>query len=565
MDDRLQELRVLALDCQAGGATPAHGDLLELGWAVCSAATGIDALVSHWIVPRTERPVPRAVRELTGWTKDCIASALDDRVAWTALRDSVRSLVGNDASPAPVVIHYARYELPFLHDLHQRLGAEDAFPFDVVCVHAIAARLFPDLPRRNIRALAGHLGHSPELVRRSAGHVEATAFIWKSLVPLLEARGVTTWAELVAWLDSTSPSVRPKTRRFPLAPERRRSLPDGPGIYRFLRRSGDILYVGKATSLKKRVASHFKSSGPTTERGLELLTQVHDIQHVQTSSILEAAILETDEIKRLDPPYNVHLRSGERRAWFASRDLESAMPAPDDDHRAGPLPSERALTSFSALVALAGGAAATPGLIARALAVPRTIQPEIPLFEAGWSVFRTTHLDAIEGPALPRMLGAALTLWRQRGYGEPEAPADAAEGDTWDLARVQRRLERALVNGGLLLRRARVLTLLADATVAFRERGMERARALVVVGGQIVETYDLESIEQVDTGRSARPRSLRERRLAFDARAYDRLRVLVTELCRVGDDGGEVALVVGKHRLVGERFARLIRFVSSGP
>ena len=40
---RLAELRVLALDCQAGGATPAHGDLLELGWAL-SGPEGVNAL-----------------------------------------------------------------------------------------------------------------------------------------------------------------------------------------------------------------------------------------------------------------------------------------------------------------------------------------------------------------------------------------------------------------------------------------------------------------------------------------------------------------------------------------
>src|SRR5262249_17921469 len=158
---------------------------------------------------------------------------------------------------------------------------------------------FPELPRRNIRALAGYLGHSPDLARRAAGHVEATAFIWRALLPHLEQAPIRTWSALKDWVDQPAPRARRAGRVFPLAPERRRALPDGPGVYGFLRRSGDVLYVGKAASLKKRVASHFARRGPATERGLELLTQVHDIRPTETASVVEAALLESDEIKRL--------------------------------------------------------------------------------------------------------------------------------------------------------------------------------------------------------------------------------------------------------------------------
>jgi DNA polymerase-3 subunit epsilon len=561
MSDRLFELEILALDCQASGATPAHGDLLELGWTVCSAAGEMGPVRSRWIVPRTKRRVPRAIRELTGWSRACVVDAIEDRAAWSALCDDGLRIARKGSPPRiPTVIHFARFELGFLRDLQQRCGEGVELQFDAVCLHAVAQRLFPDLPRRNIRALAGYLGHSPELMRRSAGHVEATAFIWRALVPLLDQIGITSWEELGEWLTRAAPISRRARRVYPLAPERRRALPNAPGVYRFVRRNGDVLYVGKAVSLKKRVASHFTSGGKPTERALELLTQVHDVEHTLTASLLEAALLETDEIKRLDPPYNVQLRSGDRSAWFVSRDLRRVAPVPDGAHPIGPLPSSRALAALRALIDLAAGAEQTPALRAQALGVPAALLPDDALFSEGWRGFSADHLGS-EGALNRRLEGAALALWLVRGRAEPENSLEDAAPDVWDLARVRRRLERNLVQTGLLLRRTRWLCLLAGADVAFREPGVSQARALILSAAEIVECHTLDDVRALFSLAARKSQPLDERQRAFDAAAYDRVRVLLTELRRIRDDGGEVALRVGRHPLAPERLSVLLSAV----
>jgi DNA polymerase-3 subunit epsilon len=559
MSDALRELSVLSLDCQASGASPSYGDLIELGWAICAPQEIVGGVRSSWVLPRTERRVPRAVRELTGWSEACNAGAIDEGQAWNIVRGASAEVAARGA-PAPTVIHFARFELAFLRDLHERLG-EDSFPLDPVCVHAIAERLFPELPRRSIRALAGFLGHSPDLIRRAAGHVEATAFIWRALIPLLESRSITTWTELKAWLGTPSARPRPARRQFPFAVERRRALPDRPGVYRFLRKSGDVLYVGKATSIKKRIAGHFKSTGPATERGLELLTQVHDIEYTETKSLLEAALLESDEIKRIDPPYNVALRTYDRRAWFASQDLADVIPAPDARHPIGPLPSERAVAPLFALSALVRGDAPSPRLRAIALAVPSAFTPDDALFAEGWRGFSTEIVERLGGASavpLLRVARAARGLWLERGRSEPDASPEDAAPDFWDLARVRRRLERSLVQSGLLIRRARFLALLADSTIAFQERTTEAARALVISAARIVESTDLPGVNAVGILAARKPSPRAERRRAFDAAAYDRLRVVLTELCRIRDEGGKIALAVGRHVFAGDRMTRLM-------
>jgi DNA polymerase-3 subunit epsilon len=302
-------------------------------------------------------------------------------------------------------------------------------------------------------------------------------------------------------------------------------LPDAPGVYRFLRSNGDVLYVGKATSLRKRVASHFAAGQRTTERALEMLSQAHSIDATPTATILEAALLETDEIKRIDPPYNVQLRGGERSAWFASIDWTRAVAAPDAEHTVGPLPSRFSLAGIAAVRALLEGAEATDRLRAAAVeSTPRDV-PDAATFDRVWQELVRDHL-AGAASARTRLLVAGRTIVPH------DSPADAPSG--WDEARIRRHLERAVVDGVTRIRRARLLGLLAHARIAFREAEVER-------------TLVFEHAEA--TGESAaRPPSRHARLAAFDAHRYDRMRVLSTELQRVAI-AGHVRIQVGGHVL----------------
>jgi hypothetical protein len=147
---------VLVIDCQASGATPAHGDLLELGWGF-AGPLGVRDVEAHWIRPKTERPISQPVRRLLGWSEECLGAAIDAEDLWARLMAK--------ATPGiPAVIPWARFELPFLRVLHG--GAE---PFDVRCLHAIADRLFDGLPKKNVRALAGTLATRPSCSGARAG------------------------------------------------------------------------------------------------------------------------------------------------------------------------------------------------------------------------------------------------------------------------------------------------------------------------------------------------------------------------------------------------------------
>ena len=522
----LSQLEVLVVDCQATAAAP-RGHLLEIGWAqVRTTVTHPHACLIA--LPDGEQ-IPPAVARITGISEHTMQSAVDGRHAWRDLSDQAASLT---QQPAPTVIHFAQFEQPFLRTL-----AAGVFPLDVVCTRDIARRLLPNLPRCSLRALAGYFGRSVGALRRSADHVEATAFVWQALVRLLETKGVSTWGALHDWLAAPAEPTRSRRRVWPMPRDVRLSLPHAPGIYRMLRTDGSVLYVGKAASLHPRVNSYFRKQNGVPERLLEMLSQARAISFDVTPSPLEAALLEPDEIKRHRPPYNVALATQDRALWFTSPDLSARSPAPSPHYPLGPFASTETLDEF---VALARGdrAALTSG----------PWGPDAGSFNAGYALLRTTHpeLSRVDFSAHATLLRLGTRLWREgrRDRDVDEDDANEAGRTVWTPEFVQISLEWLALRAALARCRAIWLTRLFDSSVVWREPGDSCARLIVIENGEVVlsSTVDADATPPIPRGYR---RPVAARREAFTLASFDRLRVLTTELKRVIAAGAPVALRLG--------------------
>jgi len=86
-----------------------------------------------------------------------------------------------------------------------------------------------------------------------------------------------------------------------------KTLPGKPGVYRMVNRAGDVLYVGKAKNLKKRVAAYTRSGG-LTNRTLRMVSETETMEFITTHTEAEALLLEANLIKRYAPRYNILLR-----------------------------------------------------------------------------------------------------------------------------------------------------------------------------------------------------------------------------------------------------------------
>jgi len=97
--------------------------------------------------------------------------------------------------------------------------------------------------------------------------------------------------------------------------DRRRELPDEPGVYLFRNDAGKVIYVGKAKSIRKRVASHF--SNPSTRAGREILEMIDQIEALVVHTESEALLVEQNFIKQYKPRFNIRLRDDKSYPYIA--------------------------------------------------------------------------------------------------------------------------------------------------------------------------------------------------------------------------------------------------------
>ncbi len=97
--------------------------------------------------------------------------------------------------------------------------------------------------------------------------------------------------------------------------DRRRELPDEPGVYLFRDERGKVIYVGKAKSIRKRVASHF--SNPSTRAGRDLVPMIDHVEALVVQTESEALLVEQNFIKQYKPRFNIRLRDDKSYPYIA--------------------------------------------------------------------------------------------------------------------------------------------------------------------------------------------------------------------------------------------------------
>ncbi|MBO9667150.1 MAG: GIY-YIG nuclease family protein [Bdellovibrio sp.] len=508
---KLTELPLFFLDLQTTGAKPDSGAfILEAAWAELEGEVQ-SALVQ---LPGEEK-IPYRIQILTGIFNEDLEAA----VPLAEVFANLKKYHGRSA-----IIHFAQFEKPFLTDAFQRIG-EDPF-FDILCTHEIAKRLFPNLPTRGIKGLAGYFGFPSVDLKRSAHQVEATRVIWKGLATALQEKGIHTLDELKAWLQET-PKVARTKYEYPLPKDKRLTLPDQPGVYRMVSKWDEILYVGKATSLKDRVNSYFRGQKNRDSRKLEMLTQVYDLKVTVCGSPLEAALLETDEIKRLDPRYNISLKAGHRSLVFFNREMTDIEFEQNEEFRIGPFSTSMVFESIRNLSACLMSGEFHDNIFYDEI--------EGQIVKEGVAIFCERYgIDLAKFRSVRTMI--SLGLWWNRQYeieeedvtDEEESQESSEEEVVEEIAYtpelVAEKIERHIMRAGQTYLRAKELTRMLNADVKFLSYELKTRR------GHVASEVDSARVAKVGLWQG------------LDINTYDRMSVLAMELAKIKKREGVVEI-----------------------
>lgn len=98
------------------------------------------------------------------------------------------------------------------------------------------------------------------------------------------------------------------------------NIPENPGVYIMKEDSGEILYIGKAVNLKKRVKSYFM--GAHNKRVETMVQKISQIDYEETDSAMEALVLESNLIKKHQPPFNIKEKDDKSFLWVRIMDSE---------------------------------------------------------------------------------------------------------------------------------------------------------------------------------------------------------------------------------------------------
>lgn len=271
------------IDIETTGGRPEYDRITEIAILLHD---GEHVVKRYSTLINPEMRIPLEITRLTGISDDMVKSAPK---FYEVAKDIVE--LTNDAV---FVAHNVRFDYGFIKNAFRDLGY--VYSRKTLCTVRMSRKTFKGLPSYSLGNLCESLDIRIKDRHRALGDAEATAIL---LSRIIERQGIgeSDWlaAEMV------------KTVIPPLLPEPvLHSIPDNiTGVYYFYNQHGYVIYVGKALDVKKRLMQHFAFTGKDSPKAIRMKAEIADIRYQETGNELLALLLESDEIKRIKPIYNV--------------------------------------------------------------------------------------------------------------------------------------------------------------------------------------------------------------------------------------------------------------------
>lgn len=241
--------------------------------------------------------IPSFITELTG---------ISDRMVWDAPGFSEVAKEYLDYMKGTIVVaHNAHFDVSILNQELQRTGFSE-MTGQALCTVRLSRRLHRTLKSHSLGNLVKSLGIRLVNAHRAAGDAEATALLLiRMLAKLEEEENRTSAEEILAY--QYLPVKLPKMNLEKIKKLRESvasSFPERPGIYQFIGKDEQVLYVGKSANLKERILTYFSGFHAKSKKWPKMLQQTSEIRFLETGDELHALVIESRLIKRFKPKFN---------------------------------------------------------------------------------------------------------------------------------------------------------------------------------------------------------------------------------------------------------------------
>ena len=336
----LRETTFVVVDLETTGGRASgdgHDSITEIG-AVKVRGGAVLGELATLVDPG--RSIPPQIVALTGITTAMVFDA--PRI------DSVLPAFLEFSRGAVLVAHNAGFDIGFLRAAAER--CQIAWPRPpVLCTVRLARRVLTrdEAPSVRLAALARLFGATTTPTHRALDDARATVDVLHGLIERVGNQGVHTYTELRSYLPDVTQAQR-RNRHLAAA------LPHRPGVYLFRGPSAEVLYVGTAVDLRRRVGQYFNGADPRT-RMKEMASLATAVDHVECAHDLEAGVRELRLLAAHAPPYNRRSKFPHRWWWVTLTDEAfprfSAVRAPKHDCAVGPFRSRADALETAALLA----------------------------------------------------------------------------------------------------------------------------------------------------------------------------------------------------------------------
>ena len=333
------------------------------------------------------RAIPPQIVTLTGITTAMVRDAPTISSVLPAFLEFSRGAV--------LVAHNAGFDIGFLRAAAERCQLPWPRP-PVLCTVKLARRVLTrdEAPSVRLSALARLFGASTTPTHRALDDARATVDVLHALVERVGNQGVHTYPDLRAYLPDVTPAQR---RNRHLAT----GLPRRPGVYLFRGPADEVLYVGTAVDLRRRVAQYFNGADPRT-RMKEMASLATRVDHVECAHDLEAGVRELRLLAAHAPPYNRRSKFPHRWWWLVLTNEAfprfSVVRAPKHDHAIGPFRAHADAVETAALLArFSGVRTCTARLARKAVHGPSCVERELSPCPAPRGVTAADYAAIVDG------------------------------------------------------------------------------------------------------------------------------------------------------------------------